>query len=394
MQQTHTETFLEKFKDSFQQEKLVKLTISKARDKKSDLKNIIITPVKLKKGLWLNFVYRYTTRDITKNYELKDSSEKIRQAMEKDFFLADMYSAEENLKLMVSPSGKVKLKTHAVIVPVPVTFSHDRKKERLLEAADSIFLRELGVTNHMGEVKHDMKDKFLQINRYLELLQPEIKQLPATEVLKIADMGSGKGYLTFALYDYLVNKVGTEVEMTGVEYRNDLVKNCNDIAINCGFLNLEFTKGTIEDAEIDNPDILIALHACDTATDEAIYRGIKAGSSLIVCAPCCHKQIRKEFSVTIELSAILKHGILEERQAEIITDGLRALIMEAYGYKTKVFEFISTEHTPKNLMIVGRKISSGKSSKEKALINIQKIKEMFGIGEHYLERLLKDQISS
>ncbi|MFN2395843.1 MAG: SAM-dependent methyltransferase [Bacteroidales bacterium] len=393
MQQTHTETFLEKLIQAFQQEKLVKITLSKPRDKKSDLKNIIIVPVKLKKGLLLSFVYRYTTRDITKNFDAEEATENILQSIEKDFSLADMYTAEENLKLMVSPSGKVKLKTHAVIVPVPVSFSHDRKKERLLEAADSIFLRELGVTNHMGEVKHDMKDKFLQINRYLELLQPEIKQLPATEVLKIADMGSGKGYLTFALYDYLVNRVGVNVEMTGVEFRDDLVKTCNDIAINCGFVNLEFNKGTIEDAEIDDPGILIALHACDTATDEAIYRGIKAGSSLIVCAPCCHKQIRKELSVTSEMGAILKHGILKERQAEIITDGLRALFLEAHGYKTKVFEFISTEHTPKNLMIVGRKISSGKSARDKALKNIQKIKEMFGIGEHYLEKLLKDQIS-
>ncbi len=390
MQQTHTEAFLEKFKESFQQKKLVKLTISKPRDKKADLKSIIISPVKLKKGLLLNFVYHFKTRDITKNFLLEDAVGNIQEVMDKDFSLADMYTAEENLKLMVSPSGKVKLKTHAVIVPVPVTFSHDRKKERLLEAADSIFLRELGVTNHSGEVKHDMKDKFLQINRYLELLQPEIKQLPAAEVLKIADMGSGKGYLTFALYDYLVNRVGAEVEMTGVEFRDDLVKTCNDIAINCGFIKLEFLKGTIEDAEIDAPDILIALHACDTATDEAIYRGIQAGSSLIVCAPCCHKQIRKELSVTSELSAVLKHGILEERQAEIITDGLRALIMEVHGYKTKVFEFISTEHTPKNLMIVGRKISSGKAIREKALKNIQKVKEMFGIREHYLEGLLKD----
>ena len=393
MQQTHTENFLGKFNETFQQQKLVKLTLSKPRDKKSDLKNIIITPVKLKRGLLLNFVYRYTTRDITKNFDPAEASEEIRQAMGQNFLLADMYTAQENLKLMVSPSGKVKLKTHAVIAPVPVTFSHDRKKERLVEPENNIYLRELGVTNEKGEVKHDMKDKFLQINRYLELLQPEIKQLPATEILKIADMGSGKGYLTFALYDYLVNKVGINVDMTGVEFRDDLVEACNNIALNCGFINLEFFKGTIEDAKIDDPDILIALHACDTATDEAIFRGIKAESSLIVCAPCCHKQIRKEFSVTNELGAVLKHGILEERQAEIITDGLRALLMEAHGYKTRVFEFISTEHTPKNLMIVGRKISSGKATREKALKNIEKIKGMFGVGEHYLERLLKDQIS-
>ena len=139
---------------------------------------------------------------------------------------------------------------------------------------------------------------------------------------------------------------------------------------------------------LEKIDILIALHACDTATDDAIFRGITANATLIVCAPCCHKQIRKEFRVTNELKSVMKQGILMERQAEIITDGLRALIMESQGYKTKIFEFISTEHTPKNLLIVGRKVPGKPAEKQKILDNIIKIKALYGIRQHYLEGLL------
>ncbi len=164
---------------------------------------------------------------------------------------------------------------------------------------------------------------------------------------------------------------------------------CNEIAKKAEYDKLTFVKGSIEKTELSHIDILIALHACDTATDDAIYRGISANAQLIVVAPCCHKQIRKEFNVTNELSNVVKYGILKERQAEIITDSLRAMLMEAFGYKTKVFEFVSTEHTPKNLLIVGMKTTVTKKDKEQILSNVQKIKDIYGIDKHYLETLLK-----
>jgi hypothetical protein len=232
-----------------------------------------------------------------------------------------------------------------------------------------------------------MNDKYLQINRYIELIAPFIREIGLPEGFHVADMGSGKGYLTFALYDYLTHIFGKSPVMTGIESRNELVKLSNDIVQKTGFKNLSFVKGTIREAVLEKIDFLIALHACDTATDDAIFRGITAGASLIVCAPCCHKQIRKEFNVTHALKSVTKHGILEERQAEIITDGIRALILEEHGYKTRVFEFISTEHTPKNVMIVGRKISGNPSAKADSQQNIRAIKELFGIKRHYLEEL-------
>ena len=176
--------------------------------------------------------------------------------------------------------------------------------------------------------------------------------------------------------------------MTGVEFREDLVTICNSIAEKSSFNKLRFLKGTIADTRLEKIDILIALHACDTATDDAIFRGIKSDASLIVCAPCCHKQIRKAMNVTNELSNVTKFGILKERQAEILTDTIRAMIMEAYGYKTNVFEFISLEHTPKNVMIVGKQTGKENPDKQQILSNIAAIKKVYGIEKHYLETLL------
>lgn len=383
-----TQRFLSRVKDAFLTNTFVKLTLSGQRVKGADLKNIIITPVMLKNGLMMNFVFRHQTRDITKNHLLEEALQIIGAAMEQDFFNADLFLQDTNVKLLISPSGKAKIRQQNIEPLQPVTLSHDRSKLRLVDPIGNVYLRALGITNAQGEVRHEMKDKYLQINRYIELLEPEIKQLKTGEMLRVADMGSGKGYLTFALYDYLVNRLQTKIEMTGVEFRPALVKASNETAQQCGFKGLRFAEGTIETAEIDNPDILIALHACDTATDEAIFRGIEADARLIVCAPCCHKQIRRDMSTQNALTGILKHGILQERQAELLTDGLRAMIMEAHGYKTRVFEFIATEHTPKNVMIVGRKVKLKAEEKEKHLEKIRQVKELFGVTQHYLEILL------
>jgi hypothetical protein len=200
-------------------------------------------------------------------------------------------------------------------------------------------------------------------------------------------MGSGKGYLTFALYDYLTHTLKKDATITGIEMREDLVNKCNQIATNSHYQNLKFEKGTIQETVLPAVDMLIALHACDTATDDAIFKGIKANAKVIICAPCCHKQIRKQMAPENELKSITKHGILLERQAEIVTDSIRALILEAQGYKTKVFEFIATEHTPKNVLIVGTKTNRTETEKQENLEKIAGLKKLFNIKSHYLETL-------
>ncbi|MDA3860533.1 MAG: SAM-dependent methyltransferase [Melioribacteraceae bacterium] len=381
--------FLDRLESFIYNKELIKLILSNRKDKSSDLKNIIVTIVKLKVGYRLSFVYRHDTNDITKNYEFEEGIILIKEALNTKFHNAEITSSSENLSLVTNPNGKVKLKRSEPTLQPLATFNHNHVKERLIKTDGNVYLRELGIINAEWEVRREMGDKFRQINRYIELLSPYFNEAELKENFHIADMGSGKGYLTFALYDYLTINQKKNIKMTGVEFRDDLVKKCNTIAENANFNNLKFIKGTIEKAELEELDVLIALHACDTATDEAIYRGIKAEASLIVCAPCCHKQIRKEFNVTNELSYVVSHGILKERQAEIITDSLRALIMELFGYKTKVFEFISTEHTQKNLMIVGRKVENANIDKSMILRNISAIKNLYGVNKHYLETLLE-----
>ena len=203
-------------------------------------------------------------------------------------------------------------------------------------------------------------------------------------------MGAGKGYLTFALYDYLVNVLNLNAIVTGVEYRKDLVELCNEIAQKSNFKDLNFKQGTIIDSDTSNATVLIALHACDTATDDAIYKGINSQCDLIVVAPCCHKQIRRELEkhkTKNDMDFLVKHGIFLERHAEMLTDGIRSLILEYFGYTTKVFEFISDAHTPKNVMIVAEKKNKTESQKQEILSKLKETKAYFGIGTHYLEKL-------
>ncbi|MEI6434701.1 MAG: SAM-dependent methyltransferase [Bacteroidota bacterium] len=381
------DNFFEKLQFFISQKTLIKLVISNPRIRTEKLKSLIVTLVELKSGIRLNFVYRYPTNDITKNYQVDEGILLIKESLKQDFFSADLFSTGETVQLSISKNGKAKLSVHSVSEQPISPLKHDRQKARIIETSGNIYLRELGILNARFELRREMSDKYIQINRYIELLEPFIRELQLPDGFHIADMGSGKGYLTFALYDYLTAKLGKSPVMTGVESRNELVKLSNEIAEKSGFTNLHFITGTIREVALEKIDILIALHACDTATDDAIFRGIEAGASLIVCAPCCHKQIRKDFKVTNSLKEITKHGILEERQAEIITDGIRALILEAHGYKAQVFEFISTEHTPKNVMIVGRKIIGQPLFREKNLESIRELKEFFGIKQHYLEEL-------
>jgi len=198
-----------------------------------------------------------------------------------------------------------------------------------------------------------MADKFRQIQKFAELLSHLVDEagLPSDRVLTVADMGSGKGYLTFATATLL----GARATVHGIEARPELVALCNRVARETNFPNLTFAAGSIADAPLPACDILIALHACDTATDDALARGIAAGAQLLVVAPCCQKELRPQLASPPVLADALRHGIFQERQAEFVTDALRAQLLEWAGYRTKVFEFVSAEHTAKNLMIAAIK---------------------------------------
>ncbi len=380
--------FLQEIATSIQNQSFIKITLGNKREKSAILNNVFIKPVHLKNCVKLSFVYRYQTKDITKNFDVKEGINLIEKLLLHEFYNADVFTVLTDIHFTIQKNESIKIIKKAPTSNLKATNNqHDKEKNRIIKTVDSIYLKELGITTSEGLVKKDMQDKYKQINRYIEIIEGIIKNLNFSKNIEVVDMGCGKGYLTFALYDYIKNNLKLSANITGIELREDLVTICNKIALAANFEHLIFKADTIQNALLSNTDILIALHACDTATDEAIYSGIKVKAKVIICAPCCHKQIRKQIAPENELLSIVKHGILLERQAEITTDAIRALLMEAHGYKTKVFEFIATEHTPKNVLIVG--ILNEKKDNNVFLEKVAALKNLFGIKTHHLETLLE-----
>ena len=368
----------------------IRMTMGHYKGSEKDLKKIIVKPIIIKKGARLSFTYRYQRKDIVKNYPYGEALDMITQMLGNDFHAAALFSTENDWQLN-SNKGKYSLVKSPPSELKPPILSHDKQKKRLIQSEGKKYLYDLRITNEKGTVYKNAQDKYRQINRYIETLRKPLEKFSNRQQISVVDMGAGKGYLTFALYDYLTNEMKMDATVTGIEYRQELVDLCNDIARGSQFKGLSFRQGTIEDSKIVTVDILIALHACDTATDEAIYKGITTGAELIVVAPCCHHQIRQEMEKTRvknDLAFLLKYGIFLERQAEMVTDGIRALVLEYFGYSTRVFEFISDAHTPKNVLVVGTKNKNITLHSQKILQQLQAIKEYFGIGIFYLEKLL------
>ncbi|WP_255079160.1 SAM-dependent methyltransferase [Lacihabitans sp. CCS-44] len=339
----------------------------------------------------MSFVFRYPTKDVTKNFEFSEANILITKLMGNQFLQADLFLKNASYHLIFDKKGKFKLVKKELDSERPIAETHNKIKNRIVE--DAPFLRLLGVFSNEGKLKTDKQDKFVQINKYLEFFSQSIASSDLTNDFSVIDMGSGKGYLTFAMYDYLTRILAKNATVKGIEYRQDMVDLCNNLAQKADFDGLSFVQGTIENADTSGNNVLIALHACDTATDEAIFKGIKANAKIIMVAPCCHKQIRKQINPAGELKLLTKFGILEERLSESLTDLIRALILEAYGYQTKVFEFINSEHTPKNLMISAVFKGLDEKKKTEKLTEVKALKARFGIDFHYLEKLLGLQTS-
>jgi len=328
----------------------------------------IVRCVELKQGVCLSVTYRYPTRDVTKNIPIADAGQLVAQ------FRGGLLSTTQRDWQF---TGRHVIAHKPTTTAAPAR-THDIAKTGVLDDSARDWLTGLGIMDATGKVRASMADKYRQINRYLEIVAPLAKDAD-----EIVDMGCGKGYLTFALWHAL------RVKVTGVEQRPELVEASNALAHKIGATGLEFVAGTIESVELPAAAVLIALHACNTATDDAIRRGVKMGAKLIVIAPCCHQEIRPQLGKPEPLAEVLRHGLMSERMAEWATDGLRVLFLEWAGYRTKVIEFVGSEHTPKNLMIVG--IHDGKPlvTREK----IEQFKTFFGIQHHALDSLLVERAS-
>ena len=388
MSEDNSIKFIALLKLSLTEQNFVRMAMMNKRNKTNELNTVSVKRIEVKDGVKLSFVYRYPTKDITKNYSYDESIAIIEQHLSTDFLQADLFTLKADYYLSIHKNNAAVIRQKACSISQVPQPRHDKEKQRLISSVGNIYLRELGITSSEGEIKKTMQDKYRQINKYIEIIDGILKNTSMEANFNVVDMGAGKGYLTFALYDYLYNVLQKTPRIIGVELRKELVADCNRIAQLSSFENLSFISGNIKETLLPKTDMLIALHACDTATDDAIFRGIHADAKIIICAPCCHKQLRKQMNPTNDLSSISQFGILKERQAELLTDGIRALLMEAYGYKTKVFEFIATEHTPKNVLIVGIKQKTKNIPIAEILQKIENIKKIHGIEFHYLENLL------
>ncbi|NNE98446.1 MAG: SAM-dependent methyltransferase [Pyrinomonadaceae bacterium] len=383
------EKFVSRLAQSLQDETFVKMTLGNYRGNDPLLQKILVRLIKTKKGIRLFFLYRYETRDTAKNFDFDQGLKLVEELLGSDFFAGHLFTTTRDFQLDIGKKGKSRLNSAKPTFITKPKLDHDKKKHYLVDPS-SFYLKALGITTDTGEIRSRQHNKWKQINKFVETLSAlaEKTSLKEKPEITIVDMGSGKGYLTFAAYDFFQNKLEIETQITGVEAKRQLVDLCNGLAKTVEFRGLNFVHDDIENFPVVDADILIALHACNTATDDAIYRGINAGAELIVVAPCCHQELRPQIKAPDMFRNVLKHGIILEREAESLTDGLRSLLLERSGYSTKVFEFIATEHTPKNNMIVGIKNKNIGNSDEISN-EIESIKGFFKIDSIRLERLLE-----
>ncbi len=384
----NVEKFLNELVASIKGGTFVKMTLGNYRGTEEQLQKVLIRLVGTKKGTRLFFLYRGATRDTAKNYNLETGVAMVSEFLDGQFFSGHLFTTGSDYQLELGKKGKSRLNASKPTFKAAPTLEHNREKAVQIDPG-SFYLKALGISDDTGRIRDSQQDKWRQINKFVEVLANLIdkSELKDKRELSIVDMGSGKGYLTFAAYDHFKNTRGVEMQVTGVDTKTDMVDLCNGVAAASGYENLNFVVGDIANYEIGTPDILIALHACNTATDDAIYKGIAAKAELIVAAPCCHQELRPQIHPPEMFRDILKHGVMLERTAESLTDGIRSLLLERSGYSTKLFEFVSTEHTPKNNMLIGtrRPIDTGSKESEK---QIKMIFEAFNIGRQRLYDLL------
>jgi SAM-dependent methyltransferase len=360
------------------------------------LDKVLGRSVELRGALHLSLTFRYANRDETKNLLVSEVSTWLMKHLGQEFRTGLLCTTEADWQFTFGKDRPPKLVRHKASSTTTPSREHDQPRRSLLDASAQDWLSGLGVTDEKGKIRSGMAAKHAQICRYLEIVSHVAKEnawlepsrdAATTSEWTIADMGCGKGYLTFGLWHLFRRVYRLSVRVVGVEVRSELVLSNQGLAGNIGAEGLEFVAGTIDSASIGSPRALIALHACDTATDEAILYGVDSGAQLIMVAPCCHRQIRHQVGRPAPVGPLLCHGLMEERLAEWLTDGLRTLYLEWAGYRTKVVEFVSLEHTSKNLMLIGSMVAKPFTDPA-ARARIEDLQSFFGIQRHALDRLL------
>ncbi|MEZ7173418.1 SAM-dependent methyltransferase [Sporosarcina sp. OR05] len=365
----------------------IKGTISQPRYKSTGLGKVKLKPVQIKNDMHIQFEYHYDRILKHDNVKLEDIRSALQQQLEQ-FKQMQAEFTDENVHIQLTKKFKVSWKAEKAEVKKVVNLSHNRKKNYLLdEETPYPFLIRLGVQSQEGKVKKQKYDKFRQINRFVEFIDDALAHLPKDRPVRILDFGSGKSYLTFALYHYLHVEKGMDIRVTGLDLKKEVIEECNRIAHDLGYEQLEFLVGDINDYNDETAvDMVVTLHACDVATDMALARAVKWCAKVILSVPCCQHELFSQIESTA-LDVMLQHGLIKERFAAIATDSIRAELLALVGYDAQLLEFIDMEHTPKNILI--RAYFTGKKANDDKLAKYIAFREMLQ-AKPFLENELAD----
>ncbi len=368
------------------EDQLVRMIISNPR-KQEKARKIDIRPYEDHGVMMFQFASYHNNQVFHHNLAKEEALEEMMELLTGSYRQMEFSTCDRAYTVLVSKKGKVTIRSRLQKQPLQMSLGHNRKKQYILPEDEPVpFLVELGVQTPEGKIKDKKYKKFRQINRFLEFIQDVLPELPKNRTITIVDFGCGKSYLTFAMYYYLKIQKGYSVRMIGLDLKADVIRHCNELAEQFGYQELTFLQGDIHSYEgVDQVDLVVTLHACDTATDFALDKAVRWGARVILSVPCCQHEVNGQIK-NEWLQPVLKYGIIKERISALLTDALRANLLEQHGYAVQILEFIDLEHTPKNLLI--RAVRRGKSSGEG--------KEYEAVCRELnlcttLERLLKDQ---
>lgn len=370
---------------------LVDMVISGARGG-GDFIKIKVRPVMIRDSLYFQ-VSRYTDKQVFhENMTAEDALETLSGWILHDFRQAQIRMQDEMVTVLVSKKGKATVKSKKAACIETQNLEHNRKKRYIIEEGTAVpFMIDLGVMTESGKIIRTRYDKYRQINRFLEFIEDILPELPTDRTVHIIDFGCGKSYLTFARYYYLKVLKHYDIRITGLDLKQKVIEDCQALADRYGYDGLQFLCGDIADYNgTDEVDMVVTLHACDTATDYALYKAVKWHASVILSVPCCQHELNRKMQCET-LSGAFQYGLIKERTAALMTDAMRGQLLEMKGYKTQLLEFIDMEHTPKNILIRGVK-SKGllpKAARKQQMENYQKCRDFFG-AELTLEKLFKE----
>lgn len=383
---------LKRVLDEVFNDEIIKIVISNKLNKEVKYNKIAVNLKEVNKGKFYQ-IEKFTDKQVFhENISIESINEKVYECLKGNYKQLSAWSDNYTYDMKISKKGKVFLGKKKSDNSKVVKKGHNKEKNYILKEGMIIEpLIDLGVFTKEGKVINSKYDKYKQINRFIEIIDDEIKKNDYKE-LTILDFGCGKSYLTFVLYYYFVKIKNINVKMIGLDLKEDVIKKCNEIAKRYNYDNLHFELGDINGFKYNNKvDMVITLHACDTATDYALYNAIKWNSKMIFSVPCCQHEFNAQMKAD-ELSILTKYGIVQERISALMTDSVRANLLECAGYKTQLLEFIDISHSPKNILIRASKSNISKEKKEKSFKEVNNLIKTFNFNPTLFNLLKKDNL--